>query len=69
MGNNHIKSVLGGKDGTIFNGFIWNGKNSSLEPYFNKSYRKRINIAGKMKLNHWRGQGKVEFIIEDVSTN
>ncbi len=69
VGNNHIKSVLGGKDGTIFNGFIWNGKNSSLEPYFNKSYRKRINIAGKMKLNHWRGQGKVEFIIEDVSTN
>jgi len=69
VGNNHIKSILAGNDGSIFNGFVWNGKNSSLEPFLSKSYNKRINIAGKMKLNHWRGQQKVEFIIEDVSLN
>ena len=69
VGNNHIKSILAGNDGSIFNGFVWNGKNSSLEPFLSKSYKKRINIAGKMKLNHWRGQEKVEFIIEDVSLN
>ena len=69
VGNNHIKSILAGNDGSIFNGFVWNGKNSSLEPFLSKSYNKRINIAGKMKLNHWRGQEKVEFIIEDVSLN
>ena len=69
VGNNHIKSILSGKDGAIFNGFVWNGKNSSLEPFLNKSYKKRINIAGKMRLNHWRGVRKVEFAIEDVSLN
>jgi len=69
VGNNHIKSILAGNDGSIFNGFVWNGKNSSLEPFLNKNYNKKINIAGKIKLNHWRGQEKVEFIIEDVSLN
>ena len=69
VGNDHIKSILGGKDGSIFNGFVWNGKNSSLETFLSKNYNKRINIAGKMRLNHWRGVRKVEFVIEDVSLN
>ena len=69
VGNNHIKSILSGKDGSVFGAFVWNGKNSSLEPFLNKDYKKRINIAGKMRLNHWRGKRKVEFIIEDISLN
>ena len=69
VGDKHIAVILSGKDGAIFNGFVWNGKNSSLEPFLNKSYKKRINIAGKMRLNHWRGVRKVEFAIEDVSLN
>ena len=69
VGNDHIKSILGGKDGSIFNGFVWNGKNSSLETFLSKNYNKRINLAGKMRLNYWRGVKKVEFIIEDVSLN
>ena len=69
VGNDHIKSILGGKDGSIFNGFVWNGKNGSLAPFLNKNYKKRINLAGKMRLNYWRGVKKVEFIIEDVSLN
>jgi len=69
VGNYHIKSILSGKDGSVFSGFAWNGKNSSLESFLNKSYNKSINIAGKMRLNSWRGVRKVEFIIEDVSLN
>lgn len=69
VGNYHIKSVLGGKDGSVFKGFIWNGKNTPLEPFFNKSNKKRINIAGKIRLNEWLGKKDVEFIIEDISIN
>ena len=69
VGKDHIKSILGGKDGSVFNAFVWNGKNSSLESFLDKNYNKRINIAGKMRLNYWRGVKKVEFIIEDVSLN
>ena len=28
-----------------------------------------INIAGKMRLNEWKGKKNIEFIIEDISVN
>ena len=58
IGNNHISSILSGKDGSIFRGFAWNGKNSPLEPFLNKKNKKKINIAGKMRLNEWKGKRK-----------
>ena len=67
VGNNHIKSILIGKDGSKFKSFAWNAKNSPLETVLNKKNKKKINIAGKMKKNEWRGKKNIEFIIEDVS--
>ena len=67
VGNHHIKSILVGKDGSVFKGFIWNGKNSPLEPFFSKKSNKLINVAGKMRLNEWQGKKDVEFMIEDIS--
>ena len=69
VGNNHIKSILRGKDGSIFNAFAWNAKDGPLEPYLNKKNKKKINIAGKLKLNEWKGAEKIEFVIEDISLN
>jgi single-stranded-DNA-specific exonuclease len=69
VGNFHIKSILRGKDGSIFKGFVWNGKNSPLEPLLSKKNKKTINIAGKMRLNEWQGKKDVEFLIEDISIN
>ena len=56
-----------GKDGSVFKGFVWNGKNSPLEPFFNKKNKKKINIAGKIRLNEWQGRREIEFLIEDLS--
>ena len=69
VGEKHISSILLGKDGSTFKGFTWNGKNSPLEPFLNEKNKKKINIAGKMRLNEWRGKKKIEFIIEDISEN
>tara|TARA_Y100000590_G_C15525060_1_gene940906 strand:- start:348 stop:1067 length:720 start_codon:yes stop_codon:yes gene_type:complete len=69
VGNNHIKTILRGKDGSIFKGFIWNGKNSPLEPFLSKKIKKEISIVGKMRLNEWNGEKKIEFVIEDISVN
>ena len=69
VGSNHIILTLSGKDGSTFRGFAWNAKNTPLEPYLNKKNKKEINVAGKMRLNEWRGVKKVEFLIEDVSLN
>ena len=69
IGNNHIKSILSGKDGSTFKAFAWNAKNSPLEPFLNKKNKKKINIAGKMRLNEWKGKRNIEFLIEDISVN
>ena len=65
----HIKSVMIGKDGYVIKGFAWNAINSPLEEYLTKNNKKKINIAGKIKLNEWKGEKKIEFMIEDVSIN
>ncbi len=69
VGNNHIKSILSGKDGTVFKSFAWNAKNGPLEPFLNHKNKKRINIAGKIRMNQWRGEKKIEFMMEDISLN
>ena len=69
VGNEHIKSLLSGKDGSVFKSFARSAKNTPLESYLNKNNKKKFNIAGKVKLNEWRGKKSVEFIIEDISIN
>ena len=69
VGVNHIKLILSGKDGTVFKGFVWNGKNSPLEPFFDKKSKNLINIAGKMRMNEWHGKKEIEFVVEDISVS
>ncbi len=64
----HIKSILTGKDGSVFKSIAFNAKNTNLENFLNNDYKKHFNIAGKMSLNEWKGKKEVEFIIEDIST-
>jgi len=69
VGNNHIKSLLKGNDGSILNTFAANAKDGPLEPFLDKNNKKKINIAGKMKMNEWSGKRNIEFVIEDISLN
>ena len=66
--NSHIKSILIGKDGSSFKAYAWNAKNTPLEVLLSMK-NKIFNIAGKMRLNEWRGKREVEFMIEDISLN
>jgi len=68
VGNNHIKSILNGKDGTVIKSIAFNAKNSPLETFLVNS-KKIINIAGKLSLNEWKGKKNIEFVIEDISLN
>ena len=69
VGNNHIRSILSGKDGSTFKAFIWNGKNSPLESFLDKNNKQIINIAGRIRLNMWKGKKDIDFMIEDISLN
>ena len=68
IGDKHIKSVLSGKDGTVFRSIAFNAKNTPLESFLNKKNKKKFHIAGKIHLNEWRGKKNIEFIIEDISS-
>jgi len=67
VGENHIKSLLIGNDGSTFSGFTWNGINTPLEAFLDERNKKKFNIAGKIRLNEWKGKKKIEFIIDDIS--
>jgi len=69
VGKKHIKSILIGSDGTKFKTFTWNAKDSVLEPFLLKENKKKINIAGKIRMNEWQGKKDIEFIIEDISVS
>ena len=42
---------------------------SVLEPFLDAKNKREINIAGKMRLNEWKGEKRIDFFIEDISVN
>ena len=42
-------------------------QHKSIFKYQIKGNKKRINVAGHMSLNEWRGKKNIEFMIEDIS--
>ena len=69
LSEKHYKVILSGINGQTINAIAFNSKGTELETYLSKSYKKTLNIAGKMTLNEWRGKKNIEFIIDDISVN
>ena len=69
VSDKHIKSILCGKDGSVIKTFAWNAKNGPLEILLTKKNKIPFNIAGKLRMNEWKGKKNIEFIIEDISKN
>ena len=67
ISESHIKTILLGMDGSSFKAYAWNAKDTSLENYLYKIKNKKINIAGNIRLNEWRGKKEIQFNIEDIS--
>ena len=69
VANKHIKSLLSAPDGSAVKSIAFNAIKTNLETYLLSKNRKKFNILGKLSLNEWKGQKKVEFIIDDISVN
>ncbi len=69
VGENHVKSILEGKDGSNLKSIAFNVINNEIGQYLLSKNNKTINLAGKLSLNEWRGEKNVEFIIDDISVN
>ncbi len=69
VGEKHIKTIFTAPDGSVVKCVTFNAIKTDLETYLLSKDRKKINILGKLSLNEWKGQRKVEFIIDDISVN
>jgi len=69
VGEKHIKTIFTAPDGSVVKCVTFNAIKTGLETYLLTKDRKKINILGKLSLNEWKGQRKVEFIIDDISVN
>ena len=69
VADKHIRSLLSAPDGSALRSIAFNAIKSDLETYLLSKNRKKFNILGKLSLNEWKGQKKVEFIIDDISVN
>ena len=67
IADKHIKSLLCGKDGTVFKSIYFNGNNTRFADILSKDYKKNFNIAGRLSLNEWKGKKNIEFVIEDIA--
>ena len=65
--NRHIKSLLIAKDGSTFKAFAWNARDTLLESYLEKDQKNKINIAGNIRLNEWKGKKEIQFNIVDIA--
>ena len=69
IGENHIKSNLITEEGIMIKCIAFNSINTEISAYLTGNNKKSFNIAGKLSLNEWGGEKKVEFIIDDISVN
>ena len=67
LADKHLKIIFSGRNGHIVEAIAFNSKGGTLEGYLTKSYKKELNIAGKIIMNEWQGKKKIEFIIQDVA--
>ena len=57
------------KDGLSIKTISFNSIDSDLGQFLLNNKSNKINIAGKLSLNEWKGEKNVEFIIDDISVN
>ena len=69
VADKHIRSLLSAPDGSAIKSIAFNAIKTDLETYLLSKNRKKFNILGKLSFNEWKGQKKVEFIIDDISVN
>ena len=69
VGNQHIKSILLGKDGSKIEAVAFNAVDNPVGQYLLNTNGNFFSIAGKLSLNEWKGKKNVEFIIDDISVN
>lgn len=65
VGDAHIRVILGGSDGARLKAIAFRVVDSALGEALLRSEGRTLHLAGKLKLDNWRGAKGVQFQIED----
>ena len=67
VGGNHLKCTLAGADGGRINAIAFRGLDTDLGPALLNHDGAPFHVAGRLRVNTWRGHSAVEFLIDDAA--
>ena len=67
VGGNHLKCTLAGADGGRINAIAFRGLDTDLGPALLNHDGAPFHVAGRLRVNTWRGHSAVEFHIDDAA--
>ncbi len=67
VGEDHVRCVMTSGDGSRINGIAFRVRGTVLDDFLLKKQPSALHIAGRLKLNEWRGRREVQMIIEDAA--
>ncbi len=67
VGSNHLKCTLAGAEGGRLNAIAFRGLDTDLGPALLNHDGAPFHVAGRLRVNTWRGHSAVEFLIDDAA--
>jgi single-stranded-DNA-specific exonuclease len=67
VGKDHVKLRVAGADGSRLDAISFRTAQTPLGQGMLKSRGKRIHLAGRLKEDHWNGQVRIQFHVEDAA--
>ncbi len=66
-GNNHVRCTLAGAEGGRLNAIAFRALDTDLGPALLHHDGAPFHVAGRLRVNTWRGHSAVEFLIDDAA--
>jgi len=67
VGEDHVRCTMVSGEGVRLNGIAFRTRGTPLDDFLLNKPNSPVHIAGKLKLNEWRGRRDVQIIIEDAA--
>lgn len=67
VGEDHVRCTLASGEGSRINAIAFRTRGTPLDDFLLNKRNTPVHIAGKLKLNEWRGRREVQMIIEDAA--
>ena len=69
MGGQHVRCILASADGARLRGIAFRGMDGALGPALLRAATTALpwHVAGRLRAEEWRGERRVQFVIEDAA--